>query len=165
MKKLITVALVIVMIFSLSVTVFAADYDSPQPKETYSIAVSYSPADGSLGVASSDKNQVTIDSEDGKVILTATVKDGKFNRWDIKGEYEIVEGSLTSPKLVIIPKSDISANAIFEKDGKPATPDSPSSSSDSGSTSPKTGDPLYLIIGFAVLALGVGAFAIKKIKE
>ena len=127
MKRLITIALAIVMIFALGVTVFADS--SPVPKEQYSIVVTYSPSDGSLGDASADKNTVIIDpSDDGLVTLTANVKDGKFSKWDIKGEYDIVEGSLTTPKLVIRPHSDIIANAIFEKDGKPATPDTPSSS-------------------------------------
>ena len=164
MKRIITIALVIVMIFALAVPVFAES--SPQPKEKYSINVTYSPADGSMGEAGSDKNQIIIDpSDDGLVTLTAVPKDGKFSRWDIKGEYDIVEGDLTTPKIVIRPHSDITANAIFEKDGKPATPDTPSSSGGGSGTSPKTGDPLYLIIAFTVLALGMGAFAIKKIKE
>lgn len=164
MKRLITVALVIVMIFALGVTAFADS--SPVPKEQYSIDVTYSPSDGSLGDASADKNTVIIDpSDDGLVTITANVKDGKFSKWDIKGEYDIVEGSLTTPKIVIRPHSDISANAIFEKDGKPATPDTPSSSDGGSGTSPKTGDPLYMIIVFSILALGMGAFAVKKIKE
>lgn len=164
MKRLITIALAIVMIFALGVTVFADS--SPVPKEQYSIVVTYSPSDGSLGDASADKNTVIIDpSDDGLVTLTANVKDGKFSKWDIKGEYDIVEGNLTTPKLVIRPHSDIIANAIFEKDGKPATPDTPSSSSGGSGTSPKTGDPLYMIIVFSILALGMGAFAVKKIKE
>lgn len=162
MKKLITIALAVVMLFTMVVSVAAED--SPQPKEVYSISVSYSPADGSLGEAGSDKNQVIIDSsgEDGLVTLTAVVKEGKFEKWDIQGEYEIVEGSLTSPKLVIKPLSDIKAVAIFSGSGSSSTPSSESTPS---GTSPKTGDPLYLIIGFAVLALAAGAFAIKKIKE
>ena len=35
----------------------------------------------------------------------------------------------------------------------------------SDKTSPKTGDPTLLVIGLAALGLGVGAVAVKKIKE
>ncbi len=45
----------------------------------------------------------------------------------------------------------------------PTTPTSPSTPS--SSTSPKTGDPLLFVAGLSVLALGLGAFAVKKIKE
>lgn len=34
-----------------------------------------------------------------------------------------------------------------------------------GTTSPKTGDPMIFAVGLGVLALGAGAFAVKKIKE
>ncbi len=39
------------------------------------------------------------------------------------------------------------------------------SSGNTSSTAPKTGDPLPLLIGLGVLALGTGALAVKKIKE
>lgn len=168
MKKLVSVALALVMIFALTAT-FAAK-DSPVGKDFYSISVSYSPADGSLGTASGDKSSVKVSDpdEDGNVTLTAVTKDkGIFSKWTIEGDYELVSGSLTDPVIVIKPKSDISAVATFEKPG--ATPDSSSSKQSSGGSdsksSPKTGDPLWIVLGLAVLALGAGALAVKKIKE
>lgn len=32
-------------------------------------------------------------------------------------------------------------------------------------SSPKTGDPLWIVVGLSILALGTGAVAVKKIKE
>lgn len=32
-------------------------------------------------------------------------------------------------------------------------------------SSPKTGDPLWIVLGLSILALGAGAVAVKKIKE
>ena len=47
----------------------------------------------------------------------------------------------------------------------PTSPSSSTSSSGGSSTSPKTGDPLFLILGVGVLAIGAGALAVKRIKE
>ena len=165
MKRIISVALALVMIFALAAT-FAAK-DSPSGDEYYLITVTYEPSDGSLGTAKGDKDKVKVGSEgdDSTVTLTAEKKNnGEFTGWTIDGKYEIVSGSLTSETLVIRPLSDIKAVAKFTK---PGTPDS-SSSKQSGNedkTSPKTGDPLWIVLGLAVLALGAGALAVKKIKE
>ena len=233
------------MIFALAATAFADD--SPIGKDFYKIAVSYDPADGSLGTAASDKAKVakTATGDDAKVTLTATQTSGYFNVWLIDGDYDVVSGDTGSTEMVIIPKSDINAIACFSKDeeylnmtvsvigdgtadvnpakvkkgsgdlvtftatdGKDtfvnwtlecqydivegsltsrklvirpytdvhgiakfsgSTPDTSSSKSSSSgsssSTSPKTGDPLWIILGLAVLALCAGALAVKKIKE
>lgn len=166
MKKLVSIVLALVMIFALTATVAALD--SPVVKD-YTIIVGYDPADGSLGTAEGDKTTVKVEAvgEDGEVKLTAVQRgDGEFIRWDIDGEYEIVSGSLTDPVLVIKPLSDIKAIARFTQPGG-STPDSPAKPAkpDTGTSSPKTGDPLWFVLGMAVLALGAGALAVKKIKE
>lgn len=244
MKKIISVALALVMVFALTMSVAAKD--SPSAKGYYSITVSTEPADGSLGTADTDKAQVdkTATGSDAEVTLTAEETDGFFTLWIIEGDYEIVDGDLEYPELVIIPKSDIHAIASFSieeefltmtakakgdgtatvspasvpkgsnqlvtftaTDGKDTftewileckydivegslksrtlvirpytdvhgtavfTSDGTSSnvsgggSANTGTTSPKTGDPLFIIIGLAVLALGAGALAVKRIKE
>lgn len=163
MKKLISVALALVMIFALTATV-AAEV-SPHGKEYYYITVDYVPTDGSLGTANSDKSSVEVDNPE-NVTLTADKKNnGTFKKWIIEGEYETVSGSLTDPVMVIKPKSDIHATAYFEKPG--STPDSSSASSggNDSPSSPKTGDPLWIVLGLAVIALGAGALVVKKIKE
>ena len=166
MKKLVSIVLALVMIFALTSTV-AAEV-SPVGKDHYTIIVGYDPADGSLGTADSDKKTVKVDAtgKDGEVTLTAEQRaDGEFVEWVIDGEYEIVSGSLTDPVLVIRPLSDIEAIAKFTHPG--STPDTPSKPAkpDTSESSPKTGDPLWFVLGMAVLALGAGVVAVKKIKE
>lgn len=166
MKKLVSVVLALVMIFALTAT-FAAE-ESPIGKEYYIITVDYIPADGSLGTASSDKSKVKVDAvgEDGNVTITAVEKgNGEFVNWTIEGKYDIVSGSLTDTVMVIKPLSDIHATAKFTAPG--TTPDSSSkpANPDNSKSSPKTSDPLWIVLGMAVLALGAGALAVKKIKE
>lgn len=248
MKKLISVALALTLVFTLALSAFAADVLSPTGKEYWVITTATDPADGSLGTAATNKPKVlkTATGEDAEVTLTATQTKGFFTLWDIDGDYEIVDGDEESPVLVIIPKSDIHAIACFTveedylnmtvsvigdgtatvnpakvkkgsgdlvtfeaTDGKDtfvnwtleckydivegsltsrklvirpytdvhgialfqssgsssaiATPDTPNENK--SGTSPKTGDPLWIILGLAVLALGAGALAVKKIKE
>ena len=173
LKKVLSIALALVMIFALSATVFAEDateHMSPTVEEFYKIDVKPNPSDGHLGDATAD-NYTVIRNSDGTVTLTANPKgDGEFDKWIIDGEYEVIEGSLTDPTITIKPKSDIDAIASFKDTTAPATEPAstaPTTSpkTDGGATSPKTGDPLFLIISLAALALGVGVFAVKKIKE
>lgn len=166
MKRIISIALALVMIFALTATVAALD--SPMGKEYYKIGVSYEPGDGSLGTAAGDKSNVKIDAvdEDGHVRLTALKKNNaSFIGWDISGKYEIVSGTLKDSVIVVRPLSDIHAVAKFTDNT--STPDQQKATEkpNSSSTSPKTGDPLLIILGLAALALGAGAFAVKKIKE
>ena len=165
MKRVITVALVLVLVFSLSVTAFAKD--SPTGKKYYGISVSYSPSDGSLGTASADSDKVLItENDDGTVTLTANEKgNGVFSSWQITGDYDIVSGSLNSKTITIKPHSDISAVANFTKPGSSPDEQKPSTPGNKGNTSPKTGDPLLYVIGMMILALGFGTLAVKKIKE
>lgn len=248
MKRIISVALALIMVFALTVAVSAKD--SPSAKEYYMIKTATELEDGSLGTATADKNQVDKSAEgpDSQVTLTASQSSGFFTLWIIDGDYDIVSGSLESSVITIVPKSDIKATASFsvEEDylnmtvktvgdgkasvdiprvkkgsgdtvtflaedlsetftewvleckydivegsltdrklvirpytdvhatayfvGKGTTPDSSSSKSsssgpDNNGTAPKTGDPLFIVIGLAVLALGAGALAVKKIKD
>lgn len=162
MKKVISIALVLVMVFAL--TVSASALVSPTGKDRFGITVGQSPADGSLGNGNTDKNSVSADmDEEGNVTLTANENgNGKFEHWEIEGDYDIIEGSLTDKTIVIRPKSDIHAVAVFK------APDGSTSkvpATNNNNTSPKTGDPLYIVLTLAVLALGAGALAVKKIKE
>jgi len=109
---------------------------------------------------------------DGTVTLIASSNEGfKFVRWEfITGEFDIIEGSLTSSTIVILPKGDsnIRAYAHFaEEDASiPATePDSkPAVKPDPGTQSPTTGDvtPVFFVLGAVVLMLGVAVIALKK---
>ena len=107
---------------------------------------------------------------DGTVTLIASTNDGfKFSHWEfITGEFDIVEGSLTSSTIVILPKGDanIRAYANFVEEDvdvtEPATkePVKP----DDDDKSPTTGDftPVYFALGAVVMMLGVAVIALKK---
>lgn len=117
------------------------------------------------------KNPVEyIVGSDGTVTLIASTNDGfKFSHWEfITGEFDIIEGSLTSPTLVILPKGDanIRAEANFVKEGADITePESkPQVTPDDDDKSPTTGDvtPVFFVAGAALMMLGVAVIALKK---
>ena len=117
MKKVISVALALLLVFALTAS-FAAK-DSPEGKEYYNITVSWEPEDGSLGTAETDKNKVAKDATGDDAIVTLTALedgDGYFTLWIIEGDYEIVEGDESSTVLKIRPKSDIHAIASYSVD-------------------------------------------------
>lgn len=60
----------------------------------------------------------------------------------------------------------ISANAESSPQATehPTTP-AATTPGNGGTTSPKTGDPIVFVAGLGVLALGLGAMAVKKVKE
>lgn len=106
MKKVVSIALVLMMVFAL--TISAAALPSPQGKTYYNIHVD---SEGS-GSATTDKTKVEKGSDD-IITLTASEEDGFFTLWIIDGDYEIVEGDEESPVFKIRPKSDINATASF----------------------------------------------------
>ncbi|MBR3987928.1 MAG: LPXTG cell wall anchor domain-containing protein [Clostridia bacterium] len=124
-------------------------------------------------VTPSIKNPVEyIVGSDGTVTLIASSNDGfKFTHWEfITGEFDIIEGSLTSSTIVILPKGDtnIRAYAHFASEDaslpstEPATkvPYEP----DDDDKSPTTGDftPVFFAAGAVVMMLGVAVLALKK---
>lgn len=113
MKRIISLALVLLMVFTVSAVSFSA-LDSPKGKDYYNIETESKGG----GEADSDKSKVNKEStgDDGDVTLTATENSGYFTRWDITGKYDIISGDLTSPILVIRPHSDIDAVAYFRVD-------------------------------------------------
>ncbi|MBQ3265541.1 MAG: LPXTG cell wall anchor domain-containing protein [Ruminococcus sp.] len=58
----------------------------------------------------------------------------------------------------------VSAASSPQATEHPTTP-AATTPGNSGGTSPKTGDPMIFVVGLGVLALGLGALAVKKIKE
>ena len=166
MKKLFCIAVVVLMLCSCVLSTSALV--SPVGKDYYYITVEYDPSNGSLGTANSDKNKVEVDAsgKDGEVTLTATKKgNGQFVDWTIDGKYDIISGSLTDPVMVIKPLSDIHALAKFVQPG--STPDQPKGTEkpNDSKTSPKTGDPTWMILSLAALGICACVVAVKKIKE
>ncbi|MBQ8572576.1 MAG: hypothetical protein IJ451_03830 [Ruminococcus sp.] len=107
---------------------------------------------------------------DGTVTLQASTNDGfKFSHWEfITGEFDIIEGSLTSSTIVILPKGDtnIRAYAHFAEEGADVT--EPSSQTpqkpDDGDKSPTTGDvtPVVIAASAVMLMLGIAVILKKK---
>lgn len=119
------------------------------------------------------KNPVEyIVGSDGTVTLIASTNDGfKFSHWEfITGEFDIIEGSLTSPTIVILPKGDANiraeANFVSEDATIPSTePDTKVPfDPDDDDKSPTTGDvtPVFFVAGAALMMLGVAVIALKK---
>lgn len=156
MKKLFALMLALVLIASLAVSVSAVSHDSPTPVSYYDVSTSVV----GTGEAGADPIKVVVNS-DGTSTLTAVEVEGggAFVRWELVGEYEIVEGSLTSKVLVIKPLSDVKASAVFKDAGKDT------GKKNDSSTSPKTGDMSMIIVTVMLLAAGAAVFAVKKIKE
>ncbi len=130
------------------------------------------PEEGGTATPGIDDPVEYIVGSDGTVTLIASTNDGfKFSHWEfITGEFDIVEGSLTSSTIVILPKGDTnirayayfidadSSDPVTEPESKPpyTTPDD--------DKSPTTGDitPVFFVAGAVVMMLGVAVIALKK---
>jgi len=106
--------------------------------------------------ATTDKAKVPVGSDE-VVTLTAVEVDTEFVNWELLCDYTIVEGSLKTKVLKIIPYTDIRAIAYFKGASKPG-------GNNESNTSPKTGDPLYAVIPFMAIALAAAFIAMKKLK-
>ena len=158
MKKILAVLFAVLLISVSSVEALAAP--SPTAPVIYNVTVE---AQQGGSVHSSVE---TVQQGD-QVILTATVDDGYiFTTWNISGEYEIIEGSLSSERIVVRPDSDIHATAGF----KAASADVPTSPTEGPApgpgndspTSPQTGYDGFVFAGLSVLLLsGIVLFAVK----
>lgn len=149
MKKIIAVLLAVVMVFALAVS--TAALISPTPDDYNDIKVV---VDGN-GKAEADKYKVKKGSGD-DVTLTATETTDSFINWTIDGEYVIVSGSLSSKVLVIEPESDIVATAHFKGTG--------GGNGNGGNTSPKTSDPIVMVLAVMMIAAAGGIFCVRKIR-
>ena len=111
MKRIISAALVIMMI--LAMTVSASALVSPGQKDYYKIEV------GSEGKGSATKSTDKIEiGTDDQVTFNAYEAGGFFTKWIIDGKYSVISGGEYETVLVIKPESDINAVASFsaEKD-------------------------------------------------
>ncbi|MBQ4104872.1 MAG: LPXTG cell wall anchor domain-containing protein [Clostridia bacterium] len=116
-------------------------------------------------------NPVRVDVGSGDTVkLTATPTDGyKFSHWEFgTGEFEIVEGDLNSPVIVIRPTGDdnIRAYAHFVKEDEDVTAPSskPVHKPSDDTEAPKTGDPVatYAVAGTALIIAAAAVVLLKK---
>lgn len=161
MKKLLIPLLVLTMIFSLSVCAFAESVQSPTASVVYEVTVNQ--PDKTNGSVSKVVNS------DGTVTLAVSAEEAAtFTKWVLKGDYEIVSGSLTDTTITIKPKAD---NVVVDTEFKTAetttaaeetTVPSDAPADDNGSgTSPETGAPVAAVAVTLAVALGA-AFVAKK---
>ncbi len=150
MKKIIALILTLAMVLALPVFAFAEDSPSGDPEYDVNIIQ----VDGAT--VTGGKN------DDGSYTVTVTVKDThNFNKWDIQGEYELVDCELTDETVTFTYTSDITVKAELIKKGA----SSGTGSIDTGSGSPETGnDNTYAIVAVALLAViaVAGVFVIKS---
>ena len=109
MKRIVSIALIIMMVLAMTVSVSALT--SPGPKDYYKITVG---SEGK-GHATSDHDKVQIGT-DGTVTFNAYEDGGFFTKWVIDGKYEVVSGSEYDDVFVIRPRSDINAIAYFSEE-------------------------------------------------
>lgn len=109
MKRIISVALVVMMILAMTVSVSALA--SPGQKDYYKIEV------GSEGkghaTKSTDKVQI---GTDGTVTFNAYEDGGFFTKWIVDGKYDVISGGEYEDVFVIKPQSDILAIASFSEE-------------------------------------------------
>ncbi len=145
MKRLIAIILTLSLILALPVLAHAKF----SPGGQYEIKVNEIQTNG--GEIEGHEN------EDGTYTITAKPdKEYKFVKWNIQGEYEIVDGTETSITVRFDYTTDININAIWAKKGSTTS----TGPVDSGSGSPETTDnsgnilpiALTLLVGFASVA-------------
>ncbi len=149
MKKIIALVLAMTLVFALAVS--TAALKSPEPDEYFYINVNIN---GS-GNAYAQPYRIEKGSEEP---ITLTAPEGDFVRWEISGDYKLVDGKLTDKVIKIIAYSDLTVDAVFADAGKK------SDGGNESSTSPKTGDTVYYVIGMMALAMAAALVARKKIK-
>lgn len=167
MKRFLVALVVTILAFS-SISVMAAE--SPTAQKYYKVTVDdeYIGKDGNGSITRPGGKISVIPGRvkpGKKVVLIATPDKGyNFKKWIIKGDYTIVSGSLTSEKLVVIPKSDIDINAKFE-DGNGNEPTTKRAvPGDKSPVSPKTGTTTA-VAGVMIMMLLAGIVAVITRKK
>lgn len=171
MKKAVSL-LVAILLCVCAVVSVSAEVSPTAPtvvKDTIYIDAIVVPDNAGSVTPNVDKPFEYIIGTDGTVTLIASSVEGfKFSHWEfITGEFDIVEGTFTSPTLVIRPKGDANIRAyanFVEEDVTPTTPDSkPVPPVDDDDKSPTTGDitPVFAVAGVVLMA-GLAVVVLKK---
>lgn len=172
MKKIISLVLIAVLLCVCTVVSVSAEISPTAPIVDKTIIVDATPVPSHGGTATPtvDDPYVHVVGSDDTVTLVATPNDGwKFTHWEfVTGDYDIIEGSLTSSTITILPKgdADIHSYAYFVEEGEtvpstepqskpPVTPDDNDKSPTTGDITPVlfAGSAVVLMLGFAVIAL------------
>jgi len=160
MKKIFAIVLAVVLVMSLSVSVFAAG-SSPEGVSYYKVQI--------INGNGAETETVKVPVGD-EVTLKADPDKGDFDGWEIykadgtaavKGkDYDIVSGSLNGSPLVIIPSANLIITGNY--DGE----DTDFEIDNGEATSPQTGDvAVYALGAVMVLALAGAAVAKKQLAK
>ena len=179
MKKILALIFAVALMLCAVVSVSAQVSPNPtEPKEEIIVDAIPVPGPDAGSATPEVTNPGKVEVNSGETVtLTATPTQGhKFSHWEyVFGEYEIVEGSLTSPVLVIRPtgSSNIRFEAHFVKEGTDVTepPSKPIETLPQDPTSPITGTGnntteamSTVIIASAAMAMAIVAVVILKKK-
>ena len=159
MKKVLSILFAVLLMCCAAVSVSANPSPTPPPVLDYLI-VDAIPVPKEAGTATPEiTNPETVLVGSGELVtLTATPFEGyKFSHWKfIYGDYEIVEGTLTTSVVIIRPtgSSDIRAEAYFVKEDEPITipPTESVPTLPTDPVSPPTGADTSAIITVAAVA-------------
>ena len=168
MKKLLTVAIAVLVLALSVVPAFAVE--SPTAKPT-SYVITFVDDDGVHGTATYE----TQIGEDGtqKVTISANVDSGyDFTGWVIEGSYT-TNGTLDGNPLGLTISSDLTVYTHGKKTGTTDATDAtgstkattPGKKTDDGSKSPQTGSQdtmVYIVLGLSVAALMAGVIVAKR---
>lgn len=158
MRKIISILLVVLMLSALCVSAFA---------DTDPIISPTAPKEFIVEFDDYGTGKVTVTTDDvpeGDTVRYEADPDSpyEFIGFEIEGDYEIVEGSLTGPYIVIRPLSDLVVIAKY--DTVPVT----TNPADTGNNGPQTGfSPLWITVAFAALiacAIAV-IFVVKRMAK
>ena len=136
MKRIISLVLAIVLLFSIGTTAFAAI--SPSGNKYYKVTIIH---------PSGEKEKFSVKQGTPVELSLAVGEEKDFVKWEISGDYEIISGSLKDGTLVIMPLSDLTIRKVF-KDRKP---DKDKGETNDSEESPQTGSNLIFIL-FGVMA-------------
>lgn len=151
MRKFLAIFLSVLMLGMLCAVVFADDNPSPTGGEEHLIDyTTYENGDGD------SSNYTVIDGDTIRFDVNPD-SDLDFTGFDITGDYELIEGSLDGPYIIIRPLGDLVVIANYDNRATDAT-------KDTGNNGPQTGVEInpWLIGGIAAVVVGV-TFAIVAI--
>ena len=170
MKKIIAIALAVLMLASLATVSFAATSEGESPigdvKATIEITLNLDGEEEFFDTLSVNKGEA--------ITITAPEKDGyEFKNMVISGDFRQTK-VYTTPSVTITPNGDIQVTINYEKKGADDggtpiplvpgnTPSTPAGPVDNGPTSPDTGVNVALIVLIALMGICGVAVATKKL--
>ena len=147
MKKIIALVLTVVMLASLTATVFARDWIISPIKQEWNVKVVVKDDKGGTATSSA----VSVNDGD-TVVIKAKPDDGfTFGGWTFTGDFDWVSGDANSLEIVIRPKGDVVFTATFNGQGP---------KKDNGGTSPVTGYNTEAAIAFMSVVVLVSVAAV-----